>query len=158
MLLAFNSRTWRTPTVAKDTANDCEEMILQCGRHFQMKITDHGPVAAVTKNSVRRYDFEEASGMGALWSICALALAFAGLAMILVARNGLSHSARIMQSGAVGPGEGQLHISNYFLYASWILAIGSAEFLRLAFRQRQLVSPWAIVFLLGAFLYLNFAE
>jgi hypothetical protein len=123
-----------------------------------MKITELWAVAAATKNRTRRYDFQDVSAIGPLWSICALALAFAGLAMLLVSRNGLSHAARIMQSGGVGPGEWHLHLATYFLYASWILAIGSVEFLRLACRQRQLVSPWAIVFLLGAFLYLNFAE
>jgi len=111
-----------------------------------MKITDHWTVAGGTKSRAQRYDFEDFSGVGPLWSLCALALAFAGLSMILVARNGLSH------------GEGHWHLATYLLYASWILAIGSAEFLRMACRQRQLVSPWAIAFLLGAFLYLNFAE
>ena len=122
-----------------------------------MKMTDHWPVAGGTRSRAQHYYFEDVSGIGPLWSFCALALAFGGLSMILVARNGLSHAARIIQSG-VGPGEGHLHLATYFLYASWILAIGSAEFLRMACRQRQLVSPWAIAFLLGAFLYLNFAE
>jgi hypothetical protein len=86
-----------------------------------------------------------------------LALCFAALVVVLAARHCLSRAAPIWLTGNKGLGESYLHVGTCLLYASWILAIGSAECLGLARSRLAPSRLWAMAVVLGVFLYLNFA-
>jgi hypothetical protein len=122
-----------------------------------MKLTQRWPSTNV--NLVGRWGSlgEGAAAQARSAFMFSLTLSFAALVVILTARHQLSHAARMWQSGNQGLGERYLHLGTWLLYVSWILAIGSAECLRLARRRPEVGLLWAVAVLLGLFLYLNFA-
>ena len=80
-------------------------------------------------------------------------LSFAALGLVEVARHQLALAARL---GYDAPLSARCsHFGTLLLYMSWVLAIGAAESLAASRRNLEPYSPWPIIALLGAFLYLG---
>jgi hypothetical protein len=83
-----------------------------------------------------------------------IGFSFAALAVILAARSQLA--AAIRQDLGEGLLNDCAQRGTWLLYSSWILAVGDTESL-LRSKHLERSSSWAVVILLGIFLYLKFA-